>query len=108
MRTCIALLILLAVAFPASPQKLNSPAPPAGFFGVYESIANNRVLPGRLKNSGSPNDAPLLPRRLKRQRRSILKTIPGDVSAHWRVSNERARAHEVRIGSSHWHDRNDV
>ena len=60
MRTCIAPLILLAVAFPATPQKASTAAP-AGFFGVYESIANNRVLPGGLKNSGSPNDAPLLP-----------------------------------------------
>jgi len=29
--------------------------------GVYRSIANNVTLPGDLKNSGSPNEIPLLP-----------------------------------------------
>lgn len=40
---------------------LTASAAPPDLAGVYQAIPNDITLPGGLKNSGSPNDAPLLP-----------------------------------------------
>lgn len=58
----IALFFLLA-AWPqvGAAQQPSGGSVPPGFFGVYESIANGRVIERGLKNSGSPNEVPLLP-----------------------------------------------
>lgn len=62
MRTASVILFgALAAVWPHIGAAQKSSNEPPDIFGVYQSIGNDRVLPGGLKNSGSPNDVPLLP-----------------------------------------------
>ena len=56
------LVALVAVATTLSAAQKESPAPAAPpIAGVYQSIPNETVLPGGLRNAGSPEEVPLSP-----------------------------------------------
>jgi hypothetical protein len=54
-------------------------AAPADFAGVYQSIPNRTILPGGLKNTGSPAGISLLPEAAARMKSIDLKTDPAKI-----------------------------
>jgi hypothetical protein len=60
----------------AAAQRAGSAPAPPDISGVYESIANGRVLPGGLKNSGSPGEIALLPSALEQMKAVNPKDDP--------------------------------
>lgn len=78
MRTSITALFIVLVAWPqvGAAQRASNALTPPDIFGVYESIANGRVIAGGLKNSGSPNEIPLLPLALEQAKKVSPKDDP--------------------------------
>ena len=77
MQTAFISLFILLAAWPrvGAAQRAGG-TPPPGFFGVYESIADGRVIQGGLKNSGSPSEVPLLPAALEQEKKVNPKDDP--------------------------------
>ncbi len=68
--TSLAVLVTVLVAWPRAAQGGGSSGKPPDLTGVYQSIPNVTVLPGGLRNSGSPSEVSLTP-----SARAQMKTI---------------------------------
>jgi hypothetical protein len=75
-----ACLVILAAPF-ALAQAGRASATPPDLTGVYQPISKATTLPGGLKNSGSPDDIPLLPAAAQQMKTVNLKDDPGKMCA---------------------------